>query len=229
MSVSRAIKENILAIIAILYALVIFIVISYLKNKLTMTIHLYLTAFVSFWALCRVIRFVINEHDSGIRLYIALGISCLALGNLYFMLLDIVSVEPDVLSVGLFAKVCCYLFFISALTGLNVKKKSKRSVVVINIVSVISTIICAYAVIANDILVINISVLLLDVLCLILACSLMHNKRNIFFSVMMIVIVAFDFLSMVVILSTYLSLLSPALYILLSQAVITMKAGEQNA
>ena len=130
-------KNSLLPIIAFFYAASISVSMVISNNHSIMKFHSYFTAIVSFMATYFVLSFVIKVHDTGIRLYSVLGICCLTLGNLYFILLDIVSIFPDILSVGTFAKVCSYLFFISALTSFKEAASKYRKNIIINIISAI--------------------------------------------------------------------------------------------
>ena len=107
--------------------------------------------------------------------------------------------------------------------------KYKIFVLVINIVTIMATIACAYAVIANNFIVINVSVLLLDGLCIILAVGLLANRRARFFAIVMLIMTVSDISFLNAYASLIVDTLSPVIYILLAQAVTTLKAGEQYA
>lgn len=234
------IRSNVLLIVSIFYAISVTAVMSLTKNDSIMKFNSVFTVLVSFAVTCQVLNFVIKIHDKGIRLYTALGICCLALGNLYFILLNIVSISPDILSVGTFAKVCCYLFFISALTSLKkitltnkiyAIKNNTISNIAINTISVISTIACAFSVISNNLIVVNLAVVLLDLLCIILAVGLIKENRTRFFAIMMLVISSFDIFHLITFLAVFIDSLSPALYVFLAKSLMTLeeKEGDEYA
>lgn len=224
----RSLVQNLLAILALLYGIVIFVWMT-MDNSVA-KFHAYITVFILFGVTSNLIYHVIKEQNRGIKLYIALGISCLSLGNVYFIFLDIVSVLPDSLSVGLFASVCCYLFFIAALTSFKpLTGKTKIFAVIINILSAIAAFLCAYAVVTNDIAMINTAVILLDLICILLAASLLSLRDARFFMVMMILLSASDILTIFVIMDTLLDAITPVLLIVFAQAVTSLKEGGQPA
>lgn len=226
--------NNGLITFALLYSVSITTAALITKSSQIMNIHIYVTAIVSFAVSYKVMRIAIREHDKGILLYIVLGICCLALGNFYYFLLGIVRIVPGDISVGLFAKVCCYLFFIAALLEYK-KDDGKRGApyfVLINSITFVLTAACAFAVLANNIYVLNSSVLLMDLLCLVLASGLLSNKNARFFGLLMLAVAALDIISVIQIFAftaVLIKSLSPLLYLLFARLVGSMKAGEQHA
>ena len=152
------------------------------------------TDMVALWAASFLLIRAIREHDGGELLYTALGMCCLVLGNLYFVLLDVISFAYDVIAVGFFAKVCCYLFFIAVLTAQKPFRLKRAAAVDIVSFAVAAT--CAYAVITNSYLVINVSVILLNLLCAVLAWGLLKYPRRVrFFAQVMLFLAVKDILS----------------------------------
>jgi hypothetical protein len=152
---------------ALLYAAAITAAEAVTGSAVFIHINIYITDAAALWAAALLMSRAIREHNGKELLYTALGMSCLTLGNFYFLLLDIVSFEYDVISVGLFAKVCCYLFFIAVLSAQKPFRMKRAAAVDIGSFAVAAT--CAYAVITNSYLVINLSVILLNLLCAVLA------------------------------------------------------------
>lgn len=229
----KIIIKNILILIALLYSISVTTAALITKSSLAMGIHGYVTAIVSFLIAFKVMRTAIRTHDKGRLLYIVLGICCLALGNLYFFLLGIVGIVPSIISVGLFAKICCYLFFIAALLEFK-KEAGKRSsfyFILINSITFILTMACAYSVLANSIYVLNSSVLLMDLFCLVLAFGLLPNKNARFFACLMLVIAVFDIISAIQIFAftgVLIKSLSPLLYLLFARLLDLMEEGDAH-
>jgi hypothetical protein len=133
----------------------------------------------------------------------------------------------------LFAKNCCYLFFIAALLEYK-KEAGKRGGLyfyLINGATFVLTAACAYALLANNIYVLNISVLLMDLFCLILAVGLIPNKKARFFACLMLSITLLDVISSIEIftLSVFLKSLSPLLYLLFARLIDSMKEDVAHA
>lgn len=226
-------RKNVLILLALLYSVSISAGSMIIKNNLVMEINQYVAVIISFFISFKVMRKAISTGDKGILLNIVLGICCLALGNVYFFFLKIVSIVPGTISVGLFAKNCCYLFFIAALLEYK-KEAGKRGGLyfyLINGATFVLTAACAYALLANNIYVLNISVLLMDLFCLILAVGLIPNKKARFFACLMLSITLLDVISSIEIftLSVFLKSLSPLLYLLFARLIDSMKEDVAHA
>lgn len=227
------IKKNVFVTMALLYSISVTVATFIMKKNMIMNIHGYITAIVSFLVAFKIMRTAIRTHDKGILLYIVLGISCLALGNLYFFLLGIVGIAPSVISVGLFTKICCYLFFIAALLEYKKEAGEKGSLnyILINSITFILTAACAYAVLANNIYVLNSSVLLMDVFCIVLASGLLRNKNARFFACLMLMVAALDIISAIQIFAftgVFIKSLSPLLYLLFALLIESVKEGDAH-
>lgn len=213
---------------AFLYAAVMTVVAALTGSTIFPQINIYITDAVALWAAFLLMFHAIQEHNGKELLYAALGMSCLTLGNLYFVLLDVVSFKYDVISVGLFAKVCCYLFFIAVLSAQKPFQLKLAMTVDIGSFAVAAT--CAYAVIANSYLVINLSVILLNLLCAVLAAGLLrYPRQSRFFAQVMLFLAVKDILSVFTVLAFATDALSPALYILIVRSVLLMGEEGQNA
>lgn len=112
-------KKQLPYMIALCYALLMVAALVITGDDMLIKINIYVADAVALWAAALLMTHVIREHNGRELLYTALGMCCLVLGNLYFLLLDAVSFAYDVIAVGYFAKVCCYLFFIAVLTAAN--------------------------------------------------------------------------------------------------------------
>lgn len=227
------IMKNVLILLALLYSIYVTTAALIIKSSLVMDIHAYVTAIVSFLVSFKVMLTAIRAHDKGKLLYIVLGICCLALGNLYFFLLGIVRAVPGDISVGLFAKICCYLFFIAALLEFkkDAGKRGSLYFMLINSITFILTATCAYAVLANNIYVLNSSVLLMDVFCLVLASGLVPNKNARFFACLMLAVAVLDIISAIQVFAftgVFIKSLSPLLYLLFAKLVDSMKEGDAH-
>lgn len=228
------IRKNVFIMLALLYSISLTATALIMKKSLIMDIHVYITAIVSFLVAFKIMHAAIRTHDKGILLYIVLGINCLALGNLYFFLLGIVGFVPGAISVGLFTKICCYLFFIAALLEYKKETGKKGSLyfTLINSITFILTAACAYAVLANSIYALNSSVLLMDVFCLVLASGLLRNKNARFFACLMLVVATLDIMSAIQVfafMGVFIKSLSPLLYLLFAMLVESVKEGDAHA
>lgn len=213
---------------ALLYAVAMIFAAALTGSDIFPKINSYITDAVALWAAVLLISRAVREHNGNELLYTALGMSCLTLGNFYFVLLDIVSFKYDVISIGLFAKVCCYLFFIAVLTAQKPYRLKRAAIVDIGSFAIAAT--CAYAVITNSYLVINLSVVLLNLLCAVLAVGLLRSPyRSRFFAQIMLFLAVKDILSVFAVLAFATDVLSPALYILIVHSALLMGEEGQNA
>ena len=172
-------------------------------------------------------RSAIKRHNLGTGFYTSLGMCCLAMGNLYFLLLAVVSYTPDDISVGLLAKICCYLFFIAELTGLNTKaKRLGFTAPAIALASTAATVACALAVILNNAALINLAAILLNVLCIVLAVRLLVKKRFRLYALTITLMAVKSTLSVFTALSFATDSLSPLLYILMIRSVLSLREGD---
>ena len=193
-------------------------------------IHTILTGLLSLIAAVMLMRTAIKNQNLARGFYTSLGMCCLAMGNLYFLLLAVVSYTPDGMSVGLFAKSCCYLFFIAELTGLNTDVKRRGfSVMAIALISTVATAACAIAVIMNNAVLISLASILLNVLCLVLAVKLLVKKRHRLYALTITLMTVKSLLSVFAALSFATESLSPLLYALMIQSVSSLREGDQNA
>lgn len=214
-------------IAALLYA-VVMTTAAVIGGDICTYLNVYITDAFALWAAIFLMSRAIREHNTKELLYTALGVCCLTLGNLYFILLDIVSFEYDVISVGLFAKVCCYLFFIAVLSAQKSYRIKRAAAVDIGSFAVAAT--CAYAVITNNYLIINLSVILLNLLCAVLAVGLLNYPRRVrFFAQVMLFLAVKDILSVFSFLSFPTDTLSPLLYLLIVRAALLMSKEEDYA
>lgn len=218
-------KKQLPYMIALCYALLMVAALVITGDDMLIKINIYVADAVALWAAALLMTHVIREHNDRELLYTALGMCCLVLGNLYFLLLDAVSFAYDVIAVGYFAKVCCYLFFIAVLTAAKQFRLKRAAVVDVASFAVAAT--CAYAVIANSYLVINVSVILLNLLLVILACGLLKSQSRVrFFARVMLFLAIKDILSVFSFLSFPTDVLSPLLYLLIVASALRMREEE---
>lgn len=197
-------------------------------SELFYQVNIYVTDVMALLAAAYLLTRAIREHNGGELLYTALGMCCLVLGNLYFVLLDVIAFDYDVIAVGFFAKVCCYLFFIAVLTAQ--KPFGRKRVTAVNITSFAVAATCAYAVITNSYLVINVSVILLNLLCAVLALGLLKYPRRVrFFAQVMLFLAVKDILSVFSVLALAADALSPLLYLLIVVAALGLREEADNA
>lgn len=193
-------------------------------------VHTILTGLLSLIVAAILMRSAMKQHNLGTGFYTSLGMCCLAMGNLYFLLLAVVSYTPDEISVGLFAKICCYLFFITELTGLNTDTKRRGfAVPVIALASTAATVACTLAVILNNAALINLAAILLNTLCLVLAVKLLVKKRFRLYALTITLMTVKSTLSVFTALSFATDSLSPLLYVLMVQSVSSLREGDRNA
>ncbi len=193
-------------------------------------VHTILTGLLSLIAAVILMRSAIKNQNLARGFYTSLGMCCLAMGNLYFLLLAVVSFAPDGISVGLFAKSCCYLFFIAELAGLNTDvKRHGFAVLAIALTSTAATAACAVAVIMNNAVLISFASILLNVLCLVLAVNLLVKKRHRLYALTITMMTVKSLLSVFTVLSFAADSLSPLLYALMIQSVSSLREGGQNA
>lgn len=193
-------------------------------------VHTILTGILSLVAAGILMRPAMKYHNLGTGFYTSLGMCCLAMGNLYFLLLAVVSYTPDEISVGLFAKSCCYLFFIAELTGLNTDVERRGfAVLAIALTSTVATAVCALAVIMNNAVLISLAAILLNVLCLVLAVKLLVKKRHRLYALTITIMTVKSMLSVFTALSFATDSLSPLLYALMIHSVSSLREGDQNA
>lgn len=193
-------------------------------------VHTILTGLLSFIAAVILMRSAIKNRNLARGFYTSLGMCCLAMGNLYFLLLAVVSYAPDEISVGLFAKSCCYLFFIAELTGLNTDVKRRGfAVPAIALTSTTATAVCALAVIMNNAVLISLAAILLNVLCLVLAVKLLVKKRHRLYALTITIMTVKSMLSVFTVLSFATDSLSPLLYALMIHSVSSLREGDRNA
>ena len=192
-------------------------------------VHTILTGLLSLVAAGILMRSAMRRPNLGTGFYTSLGMCCLAMGNLYFLLLAVVSYKPDEISVGLFAKICCYLFFIAELTVLN-RDTERRGFAAsaIALVSTAATVTCALAVIINNAALINLAAILLNVLCLVLAIKLLAKKRFRLYALTITLMTAKSSLSVFTALSFATDSLSPLLYALMIRSVSSLREGDRN-
>jgi hypothetical protein len=206
---------------ALFYAVAITVAVLLTGSTVLAQIHYYLNDAVSLWAAIFLMTRAMRDHNKTYILYTALGMCCLVLGDLYFVLLDIVSFSYDEISVGLFAKVCCYLFFIAVLSAQKPFKLKRVAAVDIGSFAIAAT--CAYAVIANSYLVINLSVFLLNLLCAVLAIGLLrYPARSKPFAYAMLFLAVKDILSVFSVLSFPTDSLSPLLCLLIVRSIVIL-------
>jgi len=190
-------------------------------------VHTILTGLLSLVVAGILMHSAMKWHNLGTGFYTSLGMCCLAMGNLYFLLLAVVSYAPDEISVGLFAKICCYLFFIAELTGLNTNAKRRGfTALAIALASTAATVACALAVILNNAALINLAAILLNVLCFILAVKLFVKKRFRLYAFTITLMAVKSSLSVFTILSFATDSLSPLLYILMIHSVSSLREGD---
>lgn len=220
----------ILPAIGLLYAITMTTAVLSTGSDSLVRVHTILTGILSFAAAGILMHPAIKYHNLGTGFYTSLGMCCLAMGNLYFLLLAVVSYTPDEISVGLFAKSCCYLFFIVELTVLNADvEKHGFAVLTIALTSTAATLTCALAVIMNNAVLISLAATLLNVLCLILAVKLLVKKRHRLYALTITIMTVKSMLSVFTALSFATESLSPFLYALMIHSVSSLREGDQNA
>lgn len=193
-------------------------------------VHIILTGLLSLVAAGILMRSAMKRHNLGTGFYTSLGMCCLAMGNLYFLLLAVVSYAPDEISVGLFAKICCYLFFIAELTGLNTDAKRRGfTALAIALASTTATVACSLAVILNNAALINLASIILNILCLVLAVKLLIKKRFRLYAFTITLMAVKSSLSVFTVLSFATDSLSPLLYILMIGSVTSLREGDPDA
>lgn len=199
-------------------------------SDLLVRVHTILTGLLSFVSAVILMHSAMKQHNLGTGFYTSLGMCCLAVGNLYFLLLAVVSYAPDEISVGLFAKSCCYLFFIAELTGLNTDVNRRGfAVPTIALISTATTAACAFAVIMDNVVLISLAAILLNVLCLILALKLLVKKRHRLYALTITIMTVKSMLSVFTVLSFATDSLSPLLYALMIHSVSSLREGDRNA
>lgn len=195
-----------------------------------MRLHTILTGLLSLIAAAILMRSAMKRHNLGTGFYTSLGMCCLAMGNLYFLLLAVVSYEPDEISVGLLAKICSYLFFIAELTGLDTDTKRRGfAVPAIALASTAATVTCAFAVIVNHAALINLAAILLNVLCLVLSVKLLVKKRFRLYAFTITLMAVKSSMSVFTALSFATDSLSPFLYILMIWSITSLREGDPDA
>lgn len=231
MNLKQQIIKKILPLVATAWGIVYFIVMIIQTNEAMRSVNNYLFVITCFFVTIYTMVQAIKTNDNGILLYGSLGFCCLTLGNIYFILLHLVSSVPDYISIGYFSDICCYLFFLSALIRLKeyVSQNHKLINNVVVFLSVIAAIICLYAVISNNDLVMTVAVTLLDTFCATVAVSLLPNRNARFLAIMMLTICLCDIL-VTLNFSSIIALLVQAfvslLYLLFGQSFISLKVGD---
>ena len=209
----------------ILWSLIFF---TLADKELIYEIHNIVIAAVVLVVTIRTFSHFLKSPNNNIILYGALGLSCLTIGNLYFILLGFVNRAPDFISVGNFSLDCCYLFFLAVLMALKGKRLYFKAV---NILAVVITVLCAYAVIVNNDIIMNINALTLDLLCIVFSISLLSQKNARFFALIILILTSFDAITAFE-LPYFIALFMKAsvviLYYLLAQSLLSIKVGEQG-
>ncbi len=230
-------KQNIPIFVASLWAAVYFINLLTAKNQTIIDAHVYIFVTACFWATTQTLHKAIKTHDNSILLYGALGFCCLALGRFYFLLLNFVSSLPDYVSIGNFCSVCCYLFYMSALMGLNKNHLQRNNAFYLtlalaaNILSVIAAVTGVLAVILNSDTTFNATIILLDAVCVGASVSLLinKNKKAWFFAVMILITTVSDIVegfNFITVISLLITAFTPAIYLLLGRSLIIIKDGD---
>lgn len=217
----KMVRKWFLPTVMLFYAAAVTVTVLLTGNNRLVALHNTFTLLLSLVSAGILMRSAMKNHNLGRGFYTSLGMCCLAMGNLYFLLLTVVSYQPDVISVGDFAKTCCYLFFIAELAGLLQTDSKKRgfSALMVALLSVTATVAIAFAVIVNEPISYNLSAILLNIVCLVLAIRLLAKKRFRFFAFTIALMAAKSTLSVFAVLSFATDSLSPLVYILMIQSV----------
>lgn len=223
-------KRLVLPAAGLLYAIGMTTAVLLTGSDLLLRLHTILTGLLSLTAAAVLMSSAVKRRSLGTGFYTSLGMCCLAMGNLYFLLLAVVSYEPDQISVGIFAKICCYLFFIAELTGLDTyNKRHSLAAPIIALTSTAATIACALAVILNNAAMIDLAAIILNVLCLVLAVKLLVKKRFRLYALTITLMSAKSILSVFTVLSFATDSLSPLLFILMIWSVTSLREGDARA
>ncbi len=136
----------------------------------------------------------IQTGNRSTQLYGALGLACLGLGNLYQLVLHLTGLALFYLNVGHFSQMCCYLFFLAALTSLQRQSTTllRWQNRILNLTAAMATLLSAYAVITNNENAMRLASTLLDTAGLIAAISLLHEQSRNRYGLVMLLLFALD-------------------------------------
>lgn len=124
----------------------------------------------------------------------SLGLASISLGNLYLLLMTLVGREVVTLSVGHYAQMCCYLFFIAALQAEKslISRFDKIFATAISMTALVFTFFVAWAVMLDDQVIMSWSNALLDVMGITASLSLAFEKKRLPFAWAMAVLFFLD-------------------------------------
>ena len=230
-----SLNRSIILPLALLVWIVVFLCFMLFKqNESFYQINMNIVIATSFYAGVVVMMYVIRNHSMGFAFYSALGLLCLQLSNLYDLLFGLVSKVPPYLTVSDFSTVCTYLFFISALIELKTHNtnKFKMPFLVINIFAAFAVVAVGYAVIINNVAMMPMAYFSLDLICIIISCTMIMDKTARLFSSMVLLITLCDAIMQITDPETFVSLLAfallPICYVLLAHSITHYKAGEPH-
>lgn len=195
------VKKYYQELIAVIWAIV-FIILALLKVDIPLIIiNRCAYTVVCFLVTAKTLHITINSHDNEELLYGALGMSCLALGGLYFLVAMATSKLPATLCVGDLSSTCSFLFYIVILIKLkdSASEKHHKLLGYVNILTIIVILISIYTIIADAQMLNIVCEASLDLICISLCISLLGVKPFRFFSIVMLILSGSEILTLIIV------------------------------
>jgi hypothetical protein len=243
MSTQQFMKKYFGEILAIIWAIA-FLTLTLLKVSLPLLmINRIAYTVVCFLVTTQILRATLQSNNNDILLSGAMGMSCLALSGLYFLLTVLTSTVQTTLSVGDFSSTCSFLFFIVILIKLKDNSSVRYSKLLnfINFLTILIILFSIYSIVSGTEWIANACEACLDLICISLSVSLLRVKPYRFFVVIMLILGGCDLISVtlmtlksasntVLFQSVFLIITSTSvlMYFLLARATLSLKTQDDQ-
>lgn len=243
MSAQQFMKKYFGEMLAVIWAIVFLVLtLSNVSIPLLMINRIAYTV-VCFLVTAQLLRTTLQSNNNDIVLSGAMGMSCMALSGLYFLLTVFTSTVPTSLSVGDFSGTCSFLFFIIILIKLkdNSSVKYSKLLNIINFLTILIILFSIYAIVSGTEWIANACEACLDLICISLSISLLKIKPYRFFSIIMLILGCCDLTSVllmsiksasnnILFQAIFLVIASTAvlMYFLLARATVSLKAKDEQ-